>query len=118
MSKPDLPSIEADISVPARKRLDLKAIRSRSPADDANVDENSRVLGGQWGAQTSLEPPAPRTVLASLRIEVPEYLDHELAMRAAQERVTKQFLVLSALQQAGYRVEAQDLVADKRKAKR
>jgi hypothetical protein len=39
-------------------------------------------------------------------------------MRAAERRVTKQYLVVQALRDAGYRVEEQDLVADKRKRRK
>ena len=113
--RPDLPSIEGDLA--PKKRLDLRAIR-QAPVDDAAVAENSRRIGSEWGAQTSLPPGATRTPLASLRIEVPEYLDRALALKAAELRVTKQYLVVKALQEAGYRVEDADLVEDKRKAKR
>jgi hypothetical protein len=34
------------------------------------------------------------------------------------DRVTKQYLVMQALRQAGFRIEDEDLVADKRKVKR
>ncbi len=103
-----LPPIDDDLK--PRKRVDLRAIRSNG-GDDATVDENSRRLAGEWlqGAKTPL---------ASLRIEVPEYLDRELALKAAEQRVTKQYLVMRALRDAGYRVEDQDLVADKRKRRK
>lgn len=124
-SKPPLPPLDDELEQP-RRRVNLKAIRQAAPADDAKVEENSRTLGGQWGASTSLpggEPPSlaspvARAHLASLRIEVPSYLDDELTQRAAARRVTKQFLVLTALKQAGYRIADADLVADKRKARR
>ncbi|GJE02194.1 MULTISPECIES: hypothetical protein [Methylobacterium] len=135
MTKAALPSITEDLA--PRKRVDLKAIRPAA-VDDAAVAENSRKIGTEWGAQTSLTPvepspppaPAPKAEapvaapehpkvpLASLRIEVPEYLDRELAIRAAEQRVTKQYLVAKALQAAGYRLDDADLVEDKRKAKK
>ena len=59
-----------------------------------------------------------RAPLASLRIEVPAYLDEELTQKAASRRVTKQYLVLTALRQAGYHIDDADIVADKRKARR
>ncbi len=116
-AKPALPSLNDDLA--PRKRLDLKAIKP-SAVDDVSVVENSWKIGSEWGAQTSL--PAEhlehaRPILASLRIEVPEYLDRELAIRAAEQRVTKQFLVMKALQAAGYQLNDADLVEDKRKAK-
>lgn len=122
--KPQLPPIDAELEEP-RRRVDLRSIRPQASADDAAIEENSRRLGSQWGASTSLRtaepsslPQTPHTPLASLRIEVPSYLDDELTQKAASLRVTKQFLVLTALRDAGYRIEEADLVADKRKARR
>jgi hypothetical protein len=121
-NKSALPPIDAELEHP-RQRVDLKAIRPKGQADDATIEENSRRLGSEWGASTSLQPPAPgstvaRAPLASLRIEVPAYLDDELTQKAASQRVTKQYLVLTALRQAGYHIDDADIVADKRKARR
>ena len=116
-TKPALPPLDDELTVPPR-RVNLRAIQPKAPVDDAVVEENSRRLGGDWGAQTTLEPPKPKARLASLRIEVPEYLDRELALKAVDQRVTKQYLVVQALRDAGFRVDAEDLVADKRKNKR
>ena len=123
--KPAFPSLDEDLA--PRKRIDLKSIRSAGIDDDA-VSENSHKIGSDWGAQTSLvatsppasaaEPSRPKVPLASLRIEVPDYLDRQLAFKAVERRVTKQYLVVEALQAAGYRVDEADLVEDKRKAKK
>ena len=121
MNKAALPSIGDDLA--PRKRVDLKSIKS-ADVDDAEVTENSRKLGTEWGAQTSLtptpEPEAerPKVPLASLRIEVPDYLDRELALKAVDQRVTEQYLVMKALQAAGYKLDDADLVEDKRKQKK
>ena len=121
MNKEALPSIGDDLA--PRKRVDLKSIKS-ADVDDAAVAENSRKLGTEWGAQTSLSPTPepvierPKVPLASLRIEVPDYLDRELALRAVDQRVTKQYLVMKALQAAGYKLDDADLVEDKRKQKK
>jgi hypothetical protein len=125
MSNKTLPPIDDELRG-ERRRLDLKSIRSKSEADDATIEENSRLLGNEWGASTSLQrtqqpaspSPVVRAPVASLRIEVPVYLDNELTREAAEKRVTKQYLVLTALRQAGYRIDDADLVADKRKARR
>jgi len=122
-----LPPIDQDLAQTARPRLDLRALRQPPQADDAVIDANSRTLGARWGASTSLAasgaasgaapgeaPPAPP---ASLRLEIPVYLDQALTLKAAQERVTKSFLVMTALAQAGYPIEATDLVPDRRKAR-
>jgi hypothetical protein len=123
--KAALPPIDDDLA-PPRKRLDLKAIQPHAGTDDTAVEENSRQLGSQWGVSPSLSaaatvksvPAESRAPIASLRIEVPVYLDRELTLQAADQRVTKQYLVLKALQQVGYRVDPVDLVEDKRKARR
>jgi hypothetical protein len=119
-NKPALPPIDEELRG-ERKRIDLKAIRPKGEADDRMIEENSRVLGNEWDASTSLKRVAPdviRAPVASLRIEVPVYLDDELTQEAAAKRVTKQYLVLTALRSAGYRIDDADLVADKRKARR
>ncbi len=115
-TKATLPPLDDDLAAP--RRVNLRAIQSPTQTDDATVDENSRTLGGRWGAQTSLATPRSKTPLASLRIEVPEYLDRELALKAVEQRVTKQFLVVQALRDAGFHVDLVDLVADKRKVKK
>jgi len=115
MNRAELPSIVAELA--PRKKVDLKAIR-RVEVDDAAVAENSKKLGSEWGAQTSLEQGRAPVPLASLRIEIPEYLDMELAVKAAQLRVTKQYLVAKALHEAGYQLDEADLVEDKRKARK
>jgi hypothetical protein len=48
---------------------------------------------------------------------MPVYLDDELTQKAAALRVTKQFLVLTALRQAGYHIADAGIVADKRKVR-
>lgn len=130
--KPVLPSIDDDLAAAPRKRVDLKAIRPAAIVDDDTVIENSRRIGEEWGASTSLptgseekaapsedlQPPSPATPIASLRIEVPIYLDDELRLKAATAGVTKQFLVMQALAAAGYTIRPEDLVADRRKSRR
>lgn len=113
-AKTSLPVLDDEL---APRRVNLRAIQPRG-IDEATVVENSRRLGEEWGAQTTLDVPRPKIAMGSLRIEVPEYLDRELTLKAANLRVTKQFLVTQALRDAGYHVEPEDLVHDKRKAKR
>jgi hypothetical protein len=63
------------------------------------------------------QPAAPRTKYASFRVDLPEYLDQELTMRSARDRVTKTYLIMEALRRAGYTVQADDLVTDRRKTR-
>ncbi len=50
-----------------------------------------------------------------LSLEVPDYLARELKVKAATEAVTVRFLVLSALADAGYRVDSDELAEDGRR---
>lgn len=64
--------------------------------------------------------PGPEVARASVRrrplsLEVPDYLARELKVKAATEAVTVRFLVLSALADAGYRVDADELAEDGRR---
>jgi hypothetical protein len=110
--KPEFPPV--DLS--PRKRLDLRSIKAPQ-GEDTSVEANSRKLAEEWGAVTMLPPAKGGT--ASLHLEIPAYLDQELAERALRgvggTRVTKQYLVIQALKDAGFHVEPGDLVPDKRK---
>jgi hypothetical protein len=120
MSKPPLPPIDDDLAAASRQRVDLKGLRSRQPIADEAVDANSRVIGQKWGASTQLsvtEPQARLAPVTSIRGYIPQYLDDELSMKAAERRVTKTFLVMEALAKAGYRVDEADLVQDRRKTR-
>lgn len=55
--------------------------------------------------------------MASLRLVIPAYLDNQLTQIAASKRVTKRYLILKALSEAGYHIEKEDLVADKRRVR-
>jgi hypothetical protein len=106
----------------ARKpRLDL-ALPPRADVADEAVEAHSREIGGRWGATTQIqpspepeEPPAP---LVSVRFDCPDYLDRAVSVKAAEQGVTKTFLILSALKVAGYEISNRDLVADRRKFKK
>jgi hypothetical protein len=104
------------VDLTPRKRLDLRSIKPPQ-GEDASVEANSRRLAEDWGAVTTVTPT--KGMVASLRLEIPAYLDQELAERALRgmngHRVTKQFLVIKALQDAGFHVDPDDLVPDKRK---
>lgn len=120
MSKPALPPIESELTPSPRKRVDLAGLKPREPLADDAVEANSRAIGEKWGASTQLsrgEPPAPLSPVTSIRGYIPQYLDDELAIKAAERRVTKTFLLLEALAKAGYRVDEADLVQDRRRIK-
>jgi len=92
---------------------------------DANDDELDRVnerLGVPTMVRTPVKPSQPAAVTASrqavtpprrqqkLTVRIPDYLVHELKHKAVEERTTVRHLVLLAMQKAGYRVEAADLL--------
>lgn len=116
MTKTPLPSIMNDLA-PARPRVNLQGLKPREPIADEEVNANSRVIGEKWGASTQLLPIVPDTELTSVRSYMPLYLDQELAMKAAERRVTKTFLIMEALSKVGYRVDERDLVTDRRRVK-
>jgi hypothetical protein len=118
MSKPGLPSIDEELA--PKPRVNLKNLRAREPIADEDIAANASAIGEKWGASTQIgptEPPVPLSPLISIRGYIPHYLDNELAMKAAGRRVTKTFLILEALQKAGYRVDENDMVEDRRKSK-
>lgn len=103
-----------------RPKAKLKR-HTNETATDAEVDENSRRIGERWGAATRIdqEPkPVPTAPVVSIRGYIPDYLDNEMAIKAAERRVTKTFLIMEALARAGYRVDQVDMVQDRRKRPR
>jgi hypothetical protein len=120
MSKPPLPSIDSELAPAPRQRVDLKGLKPRAAMADEAVEANSRAIGEKWGANTQLakvEPPVALAPVTSIRGYIPQYLDDELSVRAAERRVTKTFLIMEALVKAGYRVEEDDLVQDRRRSR-
>jgi len=93
-----------DLDLPDLKRI-------RQPVADDRAEAGARKMVGEWIGEE--RPP-----LASLRVEIPKYVDRALAKAAAEREVTKQFLVLEALRAQGYPVEEQDMIEDKRKRRR
>jgi hypothetical protein len=109
----DFPPIDNEL----RPRIKLKRHTSDT-INDAEIEANSRLIGERWGASTRIEQeikPVHLAPVVSIRAYIPDYLDNELAMKAAQRRVTKTFLIVEALAKAGYHVENVDVIQDRRK---
>jgi hypothetical protein len=109
----DFPPIGDELKPKARLKR-----HTAEPATDAEIEANSRRIGERWGAATRIpqEPEMPLLApVVSIRGYIPNYLDDELAIKAAERRVTKTFLIMEALAKAGYRLEAHDMVQDRRK---
>jgi hypothetical protein len=112
----EFPSLKDEL----RPRTKLKK-HDDSPLTDEAIDANSRQIGQKWGATTTPPVPEPEAApvarVVSIRGYIPHYLDDELTIRAATQRVTKTFLILDALKKAGYHVEESDLIQDRRRNK-
>jgi hypothetical protein len=108
----------------ARKpRLNL-ALPPRTEVADEAIETSSRQIGEKWGASTQLaptptpEPEEPTAPLISVRFDCPDYLDKQISVSAAEQGVTKTYLILKALKVAGFELRDIDLVIDRRKARR
>lgn len=134
----DIPPATDELLAAGQRRVGerrLLNLRSLKPAgrDDAETERHVEEITQRYGAHAQIPPvpaapsrnpaepeqerePPPRR-RASFRIDLPEYLDQELTMRAARERATKAYLIMEALHRAGYTVRPEDLVADRRKTR-
>ena len=120
----DLPPIKDELRQAAKTRLDV-SLKPRPELPDEAIAANSRTIGERYGSATSLppptpavEPPKPAAPLTSVRFDCPEYLDKELSVKAAEQGVTKTYLILQALGRAGYRLDEVDLVKDRRRLRK
>lgn len=120
----NFPPIKDELRQAAKTRLDIN-LKPRPELPDEAIAANSRVIGERYGSATSLpplapvvEPQKPAAPLTSVRFDCPDYLDKALSVKAAEEGVTKTYLILQALGQAGYRLDAVDLVKDRRRLKK
>jgi hypothetical protein len=117
----NFPPLKDELRQASKPRLDL-ALKPKPELSDAAVEANSRSIGERYGSTTSLATPGksvpPVAPLTSVRFDCPDYLDRELAVKAAEQGVTKTYLILQALGQGGYRLDPADLVKDRRRTKR
>ena len=111
-----------------RKRI--PSLTLRQPASPSLAEQPDANGDGTGGLEVGLSGPEPTHRPGSaaeegegrlvarrrpLSLEVPEYLARELKVKAATEAVTVRFLVLSALSEAGYRVDSDELEEDGRR---
>lgn len=123
MSMSKFPPIGEEIRQ-ATKKIDV-ALKPREEIPDEAIEAQSRKIGEKWGSSTRIVPgepikeaPRPTAPLVSVRFDAPDYLDKALAVRAAEEGVTKTFLILQALGRDGFRLDNIDLVKDRRRLRR
>jgi hypothetical protein len=84
--------------------------------DDRKLTE--RLAGsGAFAKLPSLTVPLSTSVSAQvpIKIMVPDYLNHALALKAAERGVTKRSLVIEALKKAGFHVDDNDMYEDGRR---
>jgi hypothetical protein len=124
VTKTNRPSLKVDENdlLPERKAMssdDEEDSRILAAADQLSARHSALRDGSlPTAALPSLPRPAPAlvpTVMASWKVVVPDYLDRVLSRRAAERRVSKGFLVLEALAQAGYEIQPEDLIGDRRR---
>ena len=112
-----------EIRQAGRPKLNI-ALPPRPEVPDTAVEARSREIGEKWGASTQLaapapaEPEEPTAPLISVRFDCPDYLDRAVSVAAAEQNVTKTYLILKALKVAGYELKDVDLVVDRRKTRR
>jgi hypothetical protein len=112
-----------EIRQAGKPKLNL-ALPPRPDVPDTAVEARSREIGEKWGASTQLaSPPSPgpeepTAPLISVRFDCPDYLDRAVSVNAAEQNVTKTYLILKALKLAGYEIKDVDLVVDRRKTRR
>ena len=107
----------------AKPKLNL-SLPARPEVPDQAVEAHSKELGERWGASMQMasaampKPEEPTAPLISVRFDCPDYLDRAVSVAAAEQNVTKTFLILKALKLAGYEIKDVDLVEDRRKTRR
>ena len=92
------------------QRSEASSDRYEGSSDDLSVQQPDRPKDPRpprRPAQTGRRRP--------LSLEVPDYLARELKVKAASDAVTVRFLVLSALGEAGYRIDQDELEEDGRR---
>jgi hypothetical protein len=114
-------SLADEIKQARKPKLDL-SLPPRVDLSDQAIEERSMELGARWGATTGIQPPPepeePAAALVSVRYDSPDYLDRAVAVAAAEQGVTKTYIILSALRAFGYHIADRDLVSDRRKFKK
>jgi hypothetical protein len=113
-AKPELPSIDDELVQP-RPRPNLTNLRPRDDLSDSTIEANSRSIGQQWRASTQLPRSEEETPLASIRTDIPEYVDKQLKLKIAEDGGTKAHYILKGLAAIGFKVDERDLRLDRRK---
>lgn len=111
-----IPHLRLDPSVTPPPVAHANAIPDGSDGLSAQlVDPEPTLRPEVEGAATEPNVATVSVRRRPLSLEVPDYLARELKVKAATEAVTVRFLVLSALADAGYRVDTDELAEDGRR---
>ena len=83
--------------------------------DDELLAERIGQTARQQGIPSLTPPPKGNGPRRPIKIEVSEALFEALTIAAAQQRVTKRYLILSALRNGGFPVDSADFLEDGRR---
>jgi hypothetical protein len=95
--------------------------KSRSISDDISdiaTKSNSRSLVEGRRASTRLPRPEAETPIASVRIDLPEYVDRQLKLKCVMDGGAKAYYILKALARDGFEINKEDLRLDRRRRKK
>lgn len=84
--------------------------------DDAAIAAAARSLGSSIGASTLLPaPPAAPRPMVRFSLELPKDLDDQLRLASVERETNKTVLIMQALANAGFKVDAADLAPGRRR---
>src|SRR3712207_4749175 len=110
--------LELAVRLGARQNFEANEKRS----EDETLKRQLKALGEGLGfggrqreSNETIKEQQSKPAFRTLQLIIPDYLFEQLHMDAARQRVTKKYLVLMALQRAGYRIEKGDMDEDGRR---
>lgn len=109
--RPKLPDLARQNFEADEKRSEDEALKRQLKALGEGLGFGSR----QRESNETIEEQQSKPVFRTLQLIIPDYLFEQLHMDAARQRVTKKYLVLMALQRAGYHIEKGDMDEDGRR---
>jgi hypothetical protein len=116
--------MSASVKRPALPDMPRPRADAFSPDNDDLIKQRLRDAGSPLGfgsrsnadsSASKIDPVIPLTPCKSFNLSVPEYLFDELGLQAVKRRVTKRYLIIEALDKAGFEVQPQDLEEDGRR---
>jgi hypothetical protein len=111
--------LSADL-IPGQRRK-LSKLSMPSGADDEQVANSAEHLGRAHGANFQVSPaaavvPPPKPVdMVSIHIQLPDYVEEQLAVAVAKNKSSRQHIIMLGLKALGYQIEDAHLVPDRRR---